>query len=1082
MMMRKKLFLIWLLFPLLAVRFSLDFDVTRGKQNAQELAVTIDHVIASGFTHPVQITHAGDGSGRLFVVEQPGTIRIIDRGTVRDIPFLDITNLTDDAGEQGLLGLAFHPDYPNNGYLYVDYTRATDGKTVVARYRRSGADPNLVDPDSAKTILTVDQPYGNHNGGQILFGPDGYLYVGLGDGGSGGDPLENAQDPNQLLGSILRIDVDGGDPYAIPADNPYVGRSGRDEIWAIGLRNPWRFSFDRETGDVYIGDVGQNAWEEIDFYPAWGASGPGSPNYGWDCLEGTHQYEWTEECDTRNFIAPIAEYSHDVGRSVTGGFVYRGLLYPNLEGLYFYADYVSGRIWRLSQTDTGFTQPLLALDSGLNISAFGEDENGELYVVDRAGTIRRLADVDGPAPPPDLTDSIKRPSPPAADPGETITYTLTLINTGRAVTGTVILTDTIPIGLNYLPGSLTATSGTVDGSAAPTLTWEGIIDRETTITLTYQVSVTRAITGSIVNQAVLSAPGIQTLVLSSALFTPRSHIDTTIHDLFLPGTQPSTLSAEIPPSVDCDICHSEPIYDAWRGTMMSQSARDPLMWAALEAANADAGFNPDAVSGDYCLRCHAPKGWLEGRSHPADGSVLNQQDIANGVACALCHRMVDPQPTGGETEVATIDQQVREALTATVPISYTGSASLIIDPEDRRRGPFAFDLDFSYHSAYQSSFLGQSTDPVTHSRLCGTCHNVDNPLLSWDADRGEFWSNPSDTAPDVSRGDLFPIETTFTEWRNSAYPDGVVAPQFAGAKPDDIVAACQDCHLQRQTGIAADPQFAPVPRDCQTTGCLPEHQIVGGNTWIPSVLQDPSWRLDAAGDADDLQATAYAATQMLGKAARISATLTTSGPHQIAVVRVTNNTGHKLPTGYPEGRQMWVHLRAYDAAGNLVFESGQYDHDAQQLIRDTAIQVYEAKQGLTENWAAFLDKRAGASFHFLLNNTVIKDNRIPPKGYEVEAWKEAGISPVGAAYANGQYWDETLYILPANSEAVLLRAALYYQTASREYVDFLRTNGGVDGKALFDLWEQTPSTPTLMALYPKYETWFPIIMKSWYPK
>lgn len=1078
--MQKKIARSILLVLLMALSVGLNPGLARLTQRTQSVAISVDHIVASGFTHPVQVTHAGDGSGRLFVVEQPGKIRIIRDDVVLDRPFLDITSLTHAAGEQGLLGLAFHPEYPNNGYFYVDYTRASDGTTVIARYRRSGEDPDQADPSSATTILTVDQPYGNHNGGQVLFGPDGYLYISLGDGGSGGDPQENAQDLTSLLGSILRIDVDRGNPYAIPPDNPYVDIPGRDEIWAIGLRNPWRFSFDRTTGDVYIGDVGQNAWEEIDVYPAWGSGAPGSPNFGWDCYEGTHQYEWTPDCNDKAFIAPIAEYSHDVGNSVTGGFVYRGTRYPKLAGRYFYADYVNGKIWSVTQTGTGFAAPTLELDTDLNITGFGEDEAGELYVVDRAGTVRLLADADGPSPPPDLTDSTKRPAPLAANPGETVTYTIALVNTGRALTQNATLTDTIPDGLSYLPGSIQATSGTVDDSGAPTLIWQGIMGGESTITLTYQISVTGSVTGSIVNQAHLSSPELSPLTLSAALFTPRSGLNATMQDLFLPGTQPSTLDVEIPPSIDCDICHSEPIYDVWRGTMMSQSARDPLVRAAIATANADAGFDSDAVAGDYCLRCHAPKGWLEGRSHPADGSALNNQDIANGVACAVCHRMVDPQPSGGELE--TVDQEVRNTLTATVPISYTGSAALIIDPDDNRRGPFAFDPDLSYHTAYQTDFLGQVSAPITRSRLCGSCHNVDNPLLSWDANRSEYWLNAADTPPTVAQGDLFPIETTFTEWLYSDYPTGVVAPQFAGAKPDNTVAACQDCHLQRQTGTAADPQFNPVTRDCQTDGCLPEHQIVGGNAWIPSLLQDPTWRLNATSDTAHLQAAAGAAKWMLRRAADLSATLSTSGTRQLITVRVVNQTGHKLPTGYPEGRQMWIHVRAYDATGNLVYESGRYDTATQRLVRDEDIKVYEAKQGLTPDFASFLNKESGATFHFILNNTVIKDNRIPPRGYDIQTWDRPGLRPVGATYADGQYWDDTRYLLPEGSSAVRVSAVLYYQTASREYVDFLKAKGGVDGKTLFALWERTPSPPVLMAADPWYEIWFPIITKSWLPR
>ncbi len=322
--------------------------LTPDRTVAADIQITVDEIIASGFDKPIQVTHAGDGSGRLFVVEQTGRIKIIQGGTVLPTPFLDASGLIACCGEQGLLGLAFHPDYADNGFLYLNFSRASDGATMIVRYQVSTGDPDRADPGSAMTLLTVNQPYGNHNGGQLLFSPrDNYLYIGMGDGGSGGDPLDHAQNIETLLGTMLRLDVDGGTPYAIPPDNPYVGREGRDEIWAIGLRNPWRFSFDRgqeigdlNIGDLYIGDVGQNEWEEIDFQAAGTSSGT---NFGWRCMEGTHDYNFSGDCATANLTGPIAEYSHDEGRSVTGGFVYRGLLYPALQGRYFYADYVSGQ-------------------------------------------------------------------------------------------------------------------------------------------------------------------------------------------------------------------------------------------------------------------------------------------------------------------------------------------------------------------------------------------------------------------------------------------------------------------------------------------------------------------------------------------------------------------------------------------------------------------------------------------------------------------------------------------------------------------------------------------------------------------
>jgi glucose/arabinose dehydrogenase len=370
-----------------------DLRSDQGLAQPPDVQITVDTVIASGLERPVQVIHAGDGSGRLFVVEQPGRIQIVQDGTTLSQPFLDVTDLVLYGGERGLLGLAFHPDYPSNGYFYVNYTRVEDGATVIARYGVSVSNPARANPNSAMVLLAVDQPETNHNGGQLLFSPvDGYLYIGMGDGGGGGDPFNNAQDASTLLGAMLRLDVDSATPYAIPPDNPYVGVDGRDEIWAIGLRNPWRFSFDRDNGDLYIGDVGQNEWEEIDYQTA---ATPGGLNFGWPCKEGSYEYDFSGDCGTVDLTDPIAEYSHDDGRSVTGGFVYRGQDYPALAGRYFYADYVFGRIWSLYRTGSNpdtWSTPDLELETGLNISAFGQDEQGELYVVDHiGGTIRRLA-------------------------------------------------------------------------------------------------------------------------------------------------------------------------------------------------------------------------------------------------------------------------------------------------------------------------------------------------------------------------------------------------------------------------------------------------------------------------------------------------------------------------------------------------------------------------------------------------------------------------------------------------------------------------------------------------------------------
>jgi len=344
---------------------------------------------ASGLSDPVHLT-APAGDARLFIVEQAGTIRIVKNGQLLGRPFLDITAKVGSGGERGLLGLAFHPSYAANRYFYVNYTDR-NGDTHVDRFTATTADPDSADPASAKPILFIAQPYSNHNGGLVLFGPDGKLYIGMGDGGSGGDPENRAQDPDSLLGKLLRIDVDAGDPYATPPDNPYGAGGGRGEIWAIGLRNPWRFAFDQATGLLYVGDVGQNAWEEVDVVPA----GQGGLNYGWRMMEGAHCYI-APGCSTTGLVLPAVEYDHSNGCSVIGGAVYRGTRSPALVGQYFYSDYCSGWISSFTYgggTVTQRTNWTLDVNPG-NVLSFGEDASGELYVLAANGRVYRIT----PAP------------------------------------------------------------------------------------------------------------------------------------------------------------------------------------------------------------------------------------------------------------------------------------------------------------------------------------------------------------------------------------------------------------------------------------------------------------------------------------------------------------------------------------------------------------------------------------------------------------------------------------------------------------------------------------------------------------
>jgi len=353
--------------------------------------------VAAGFTQPLFATSPPADPSRLFVLEKEGVIRIIQGGEVLESPFLDLTSIVNsDGGEQGLLGLAFHPNYAENGFFYLNFTIGAgflqQDKTVVARFRVS-ENPNAADPDSQVTLLEFNQPLSNHNGGMMAFGPnDGYLYIASGDGGGANDTFNNGQDLETFLGKMLRIDVDSGNPFAIPPDNPFVDDPDAfNSIWAYGLRNPWRCSFDREPGDLYIADVGQDAREEINRQPA---SSMGGENYGWRIAEGFACRGGEGSCGTNEgFTPPIFDYSHDVGRSVTGGYVYRGDNIPGLEGTYFFADFVTSRIWSFRPDMNGgvtefteWTPELSPEDRNFQgIASFGEDASGELYIVDFGG-------------------------------------------------------------------------------------------------------------------------------------------------------------------------------------------------------------------------------------------------------------------------------------------------------------------------------------------------------------------------------------------------------------------------------------------------------------------------------------------------------------------------------------------------------------------------------------------------------------------------------------------------------------------------------------------------------------------------
>ena len=547
---------------------------------------------------------------------------------------------------------------------------------------------------------------------------------------------------------------------------------------------------------------------------------------------------------------------------------------------------------------------------------------------------------------------------------------------------------------------------------------------------------------------------------------PTSLISTTINDFALPGTQPGMLQDSIVTPEDCRLCHADyaPTHEnetwfAWRGSMMAQAARDPVFWAALDIANADA-----ANAGEICLRCHAPRGWLDGRvSSAPDGSQLNNVDL-EGVQCEVCHRMVDPFYT---PDNPARDQTVLAAINP--PLTFFGNGALIVDPEDERRGPFNLQEDWTFNP--HEPLPWPLVSPFhRESEFCGSCHDVSNPILEWDSNSQTYVLNALNTpAGDVTA--VFPVERTYSEWLLSDYnsPTSIYAPQFGGNQT--YVSTCQDCHMRAITAAAGEYwNGTQVVRDD-----MPLHDLTGGNTWVPKMLPlHPVFGGNFSGSAGQLRAQALIsgtlrAEYMLENAATVQATKIGNE----LVVTVVNETGHKLPTGYPEGRRMWIQVEGYDENGTLVYTSGAYNPATGQIVDDPDLQVYEMKQGMTADWAATLGLPAGESFHFILNNMTLKDNRIPPRGYAYTEFAAAGAAPVTngvpdpARYADGQYWDITVYTLPANVAYGVVR--LLYQTSSGDYITFLRDNNpnpapNDNGQILYDLWGQTGrSEPEVMA-------------------
>lgn len=517
---------------------------------------------------------------------------------------------------------------------------------------------------------------------------------------------------------------------------------------------------------------------------------------------------------------------------------------------------------------------------------------------------------------------------------------------------------------------------------------------------------------------------------------------TTLRDFDLPGTQPFAGGVMSDPADDCALCHGgydpsvEP-WSNWRGSMMGNTMRDPLFMATLVVAEQDA-----PGSGDLCLRCHTPGGWLEGRSVDTSGGMITQKD-RQGVQCDYCHRLVDPLYQEGVSPPE--DLPILAALEA--PVLGHGEGQHVVDPGPVRRGPYG-DVDAS-HQWLESAFHRSAA-------LCGTCHDVSNPVYVAGGHPGEYVVHDLDAPhPDGDKRDMFPVERTFSEWAISDYAEtGVYAPQFAGNSPDGIVHTCQDCHMASHSGRGADS--GPIRDD------LAVHDLTGANHFVPDLIPDfyPG-EFDAAALADGKAR----AVSMLQRAATLQVVEQEREGVAGVSVRVTNETGHKLPSGYPEGRRIWLNLQIRDADQNLLGESGAYDPATGVLDHDDDLKIYHIKPGASSRLADLLGIEFGPSFRFVLNDTVFLDNRIPPRGATLAELEQVQSPVVGYdGYQDGQHWDETWYALPAGARSVV--ATLYYQTTSKEYIEFLRDSNTTNtlGQELYDAWvAQGRAAPVAMA-------------------
>ncbi len=550
-----------------------------------------------------------------------------------------------------------------------------------------------------------------------------------------------------------------------------------------------------------------------------------------------------------------------------------------------------------------------------------------------------------------------------------------------------------------------------------------------------------------------SRASIITLGTATAILTVgvvwATQLGTNIDDFFNPGSQPAVVGPsfdEILPSVYCQSCHvpgtdDVPVFNRWEGSAMANAARDPLFWAGMAIANQDV-----QDVGDLCIRCHAPKGWLEGRSTPTDGSALTLDD-RDGITCNFCHRMVDPVFKPGISPA--VDEAILADLSSNglLPVNLF-NGSYIVDPVDRRRGPFDIiaALGFDPHSSggpTQISPYHKSSD------LCGNCHDVSNPAFTRTEDDQYVVNTLGQEHPTLDKYDMFPVERTYSEWLMSSFADGPIDMTGRFGGDDPLVSTCQDCHMP--TASKQGCSFGPVRAD------MPQHDFSGGSTWmLDAVLNlNPSDNIDPKAIA----ASKARSISMLQRAATVE--LSQVGCY--LEVRVINQTGHKLPTGYPEGRRMWLNVQFTDVLGDPVAERGFYDGlTADLTTADT--KVYEAHLGIDDAVAAATGVPAGVSFHFALNNLVIKDNRIPPRGFTNAEFADIQASPIGIDYADGEYWDDTRFFVPPGSTDATV--TLYYQSSSKEYIEFLLNENvtNTDGQILYDQWVLTGmSAPIDMA-------------------